>query len=798
MAPIISGPRPQKVPLLFRNHLHQTEEKHYSKAWAFSFKSPDIIPHYGKGISVDSLKSSYDDFISFPIQPNDFNNVYIRAFAPEIPIQSTAVTLRAVPNELILWPQVWNKAPILPTGPVVIAADGTADAPVASEEHFVVRPPTLGGFSYALIAVAEGLLPTKQKNPTNNLRLRDTLTVPRDTPNWREYVKFIDSDQSTSYYNVRVTDPTSPCVSMTTRLRLFEDDPDTKSLEIILQVEHAGLDPDTQISLSSDHGEFVLERTNIGDSHHVIGSDNTIPSDYDGFITLNIFPPAGKCFRNAGWISLQAQILSPPDPDTGMSKTVLLGAENIVFNANRTRRARFYSQAAVALQAANRKKTAGSKLSLNAANTTSSPQWWFRDQIGDTNSFPRTGMGYHSPGTGPLSDPVGTLGGGQANTDYTDDNNINVISGDSNYIYLRGNCVKANSHIKSRLFVMPNNVLLAPQTYSRYGVLTPGGDGMQISEIKTTADNSFNVLNPFVLTNLPSLSGQGDHYCAVAETILVRDGRPDPDWPSEQVDLFATGEDMSLWIRNTPQVAQRNIGYSLVTADEGGPAFIKNVTLKIPPSPDAGTLQYTLSIVNQDKVDPNSEISLSATVQPPKGSIGFEKVSPFCLPPLYPDIKTANPYPQEKVAAGTGALHGSVFSGIDPDNGFETIITIKWYPDGTTVPPQVSFQVKFYSEELPDTSTDEDDAAFQVRERKSVVSVCDFHPGLPKYITPNGHRPLVAPLKGTGNHVVVKQKGRRRQMKEVSAAEVVTIRADLQPTFRAAIGADKWLCKNDD
>jgi hypothetical protein len=119
---------------------------------------------------------------------------------------------------------------------------------VASSAPFVVRPSHLGGFIYALVAVQS----TIDSSMDETVRLRDALPpLPPTMGNWRDYYNFITNDQTATYYNVRacasfqitrlsfsflffsqvaVAHPTSPCISISTRLQIFEDDPSVKTV----------------------------------------------------------------------------------------------------------------------------------------------------------------------------------------------------------------------------------------------------------------------------------------------------------------------------------------------------------------------------------------------------------------------------------------------------------------------------------------------------------------------------------------------------------------------------------------
>jgi hypothetical protein len=122
---------------------------------------------------------------------------------------------------------------------------------VGTEVPFTVRLSDLGGVNYALIAV-QSPIPTELPQQT---RFKDALSpFSKDVGNWRDYYDWISTDKSTTFYNVSkyslekscesnetkqtvVADPTSPVISITTRLRMFEDDSSITSVDVMLLFE---------------------------------------------------------------------------------------------------------------------------------------------------------------------------------------------------------------------------------------------------------------------------------------------------------------------------------------------------------------------------------------------------------------------------------------------------------------------------------------------------------------------------------------------------------------------------------
>jgi hypothetical protein len=93
------------------------------------------------------------------------------------------------------------------------------------------------------------------------------------------------------------------------------------------------------------------------------------------------------------WLALQISTLTQ---DGGISTQILLGAQNVVFASDATRNARFLSPAA--LRATSNGLDKKLVATLVDSNPTPAVGWWFRDNINDTDLYPRTGALCHSPG----------------------------------------------------------------------------------------------------------------------------------------------------------------------------------------------------------------------------------------------------------------------------------------------------------------------------------------------------------------------------------------------------------------
>ena len=80
-------------------------------------QSPDIIPLDQVQANPVQLVSTYNDFVAHTIDLDEpITSVYIRgkqSIGSQAVAIPTRVSLRAVPNELILWPQVWETADVI-------------------------------------------------------------------------------------------------------------------------------------------------------------------------------------------------------------------------------------------------------------------------------------------------------------------------------------------------------------------------------------------------------------------------------------------------------------------------------------------------------------------------------------------------------------------------------------------------------------------------------------------------------------------------------------------------------------
>ncbi|KAH9486051.1 hypothetical protein JR316_0000115 [Psilocybe cubensis] len=664
--------------LIFRNFL--TPDYPSTKATAFT---PDIIPHYGNTIDPAHLIDEYRLFISLPVQPNEINNVYIRGKTTSNMSQEskTAVVLRAVPSELILWPQVWNK--VKPTGPGPLVMDtSTPNKVVAPATPFQFTPSNMCGFNFALIATQA---PVPKMEP--NTRLRDALpSPPADVKNWKEFVQFLNNDNSTVYYNVIVADPKAPVISVSTRLRVVDDG--TVPLDFRITIETSMMPEGTFVSLSSSTGIVSLQKSVLVDD---IGVRVNLAPGFDDTITLNIFPGPEDTIETFAWVSLQASIVTPqtePAGGTPISNVVLLGALNIVFHDDATTNLRHASHAAnelrkhvIQAQAENKVDMvhAAAAIAQNTNVRGSATGWWFRDAMGDPNYFPRTVSLCHSPdiqpvGTRPMSNSQQILGWSNSNVDYTDVNRVALQQGAPNYIYLRGNCTLGNDYpVQMRLFYVPNALLLYPPMYSQFSVtdLDDHSDPFTaIRTIKSTNYNSFNVVDKaFDLLNpLPPPPGS-DHYCLIAEARSPTFDNPDPHWPHEDTGAFGSGAGFNAWIGSTPTVSWRNIGYQ-----SGGAQLIVSTNVTIPPYLYSSSTNWTVEVDAQNAPVGSSWALTGNGPSIPGLDIGFS------LSPI----------------TSSNMIQGCHFTGL-PVTGYTFSAVLQWFSNGKTAGDNMKISLLLYT-----------------------------------------------------------------------------------------------------
>ncbi|KAH9486056.1 hypothetical protein JR316_0000120 [Psilocybe cubensis] len=755
--------------LIFRNFL--TDDVVSTKATAFT---PDIIPHFGNKVDPAVLISEYDLFMSLPLQPSEINNVFFRGQTTSSVTagSKTAVVLRAVPSELILWPQVWNQ--VKPTGPGPLVIDtSTPNSVVALGTPFAFKPPNMGGFNTTLIAT-QSPVPAVVNSKT---RFRDALQAPpADASNWQDMVDFINNDTSTVFYNVVVADPNAPVISVSTRLRVIDDG--TSPLNFLITLATSTMPAGTSVSMSSPSGMINLDKVPLTDD---IGVHVSLSGGFDDIITLNIFPAAEDTIETFAWVSLQASIVVPQTARRGLipiSEVFLLGSLNVVFHDDATTNLRFSSPSANQLKEHLKVKKAEAQAVVAKEGTVGTTDiitgaatgWWFRDDIGNINLFPRTTTLSHSPdiqpvGTVPRSDSQTILGGSNANIDWCDANAVAVSEGAPNYIYLRGNCTLGSNYVTEfRLFCVPNALLLYPSNYSQFSVTDFDDDGdpfVATRTITSTSANSFNViLTAFDLLNpLPPPSGS-DHYCLIAESRNPTAANPDPDWPHEDTGAFASAAGFDTWIAGSPDVCWRNITYRA-----GGAQMICTAICEIPAGVYPSSAEWTLEVDAENAPVGSAWALTGSGPSIPGVSIGFAQTT----------------------ITATNESQGCHFTGL-PSSGYTFSIVLQWFSEGHAPGAGMNFSFLLFTTTPPAANVNASDFVKQPATLPDNAvnwpfTVGIYHPGVEN--------------KGEGKKSNEGYLGRR--YKEIGSNQWPYARVDkddnlksIQPSIVYSVGGDHW------
>ncbi|KAF8134399.1 hypothetical protein EV363DRAFT_1448110 [Boletus edulis] len=574
--------------LVLRNYPDDDALKHpekYSKALSFS---PDIIPLYGAKADQSALvhPTSWSGFTGMPIVGGDVNNVYIRGYGSGGPY---AATLRVVPSELILWPQVWSGVQPVPSGMAEIPG-GESTGPYASSGPLSFRPPHTAGNAYSLIAhvfqydAAASHEPMPSFDP-KHLRADD-------------FTSFLSQDKSFTFYNVIVADPTSKHVSANTRLRMYNESPIPLPLPVKFYIgwhEGAPAPAGLEVSLVDDRGKICIPRTRLSSSG--AHAEVTLEPSYDGMLTLNIFstaesahfePYSGLClqvFKNGGILGSEV-----PEAAAAQRKPFgqpqLLGSLNVIFEPHSTRNLRLASPSAMQLRESKncpiddgchcvvKPKDCAPIPTTNPAAT----GWWFRSHLNDTNNFPRGQYGY-SPDIQLIGTDLNAPGVWSAlqnpSVDYTSDNNISLVGGEDNYIFLRGHSTITDIDVETRIFAILGNPMLHPSQWPKEtisGQVVGGGGPIDQQTISVPNSNQFYVVNrPLDIQAPPNpnpnnLGGPSwiarPHYCLVAEARQKRKcSSMWPGWPSDQIEEFTTVQDYANWCAACPLVCVRNVNW---------------------------------------------------------------------------------------------------------------------------------------------------------------------------------------------------------------------------------------------
>ncbi|OSX63086.1 hypothetical protein POSPLADRAFT_1141658 [Postia placenta MAD-698-R-SB12] len=495
--------------------------------------SSDIIPLGHTQPDIATLVAAYSNFIAHEIDPSESKTrIYLRGKAVingAAKKVETQVSLKTIPNELILWPQAWENAAQI--GQATLSA--SKDGEVVVTNTPIVYNPTQGlGRHDTLIAEA-----------TTGAASASTTTLVQQVHNWRNLVKLVGEDATLATYNVVFADPCSTNVSLTTRLRVFENQ--ASSVNMAFGIEAVGT-PASDIDVSlvgfgtttgSKPITFGQSRTNILPSK-LLTTPAILPKDFDGTVTLNVFNDKKQTFGDYSSISVIAYAVTAVG---GKETYTTLGAEHIVFHSD-TRVKKVLNKFA-------RLREAAVIQDVTNAATSIGPSFYFRMTVNDTDQFPRPES--DTPEHSCDIQPWGTL----------PDANVQSDLGPANY----------------RVDVSDKRNVYSTQGCIIYDHTSGGDPKIAIRKYNTTAAEAPVLFSePFNFSDPPPPPGQ-DHYCLIAECKpdgLDADGNS-YEWPHQETGDFATGPEFITWLRSNPCQPERTIPgllyelhHSRITGDE--------------------------------------------------------------------------------------------------------------------------------------------------------------------------------------------------------------------------------------
>ncbi|KAF8800412.1 hypothetical protein BYT27DRAFT_7200321 [Phlegmacium glaucopus] len=592
--------------------------------------SPDIIPLDQVKATPAQLVSSYSYFVAHTIDLDEPGTlIYVRGKQHDE--SQVIASLRAVPNELVLWPQLWGSANVI--GQIGFKLDST----INHKQVAVGVAPIL----YSPIPISD--------QDHSHATLIATCAAPNEefsvpsVENWRDLVEHVGKNTSLAFYNVQAADPCSRQTNLTTKFRLIENE--AASVELFFGLETTGIPTsgvDASLNVVGKNADgtvfsFTIDRQPLSQTG-VYGKHVKVLSGFEGNVILEVFNEDLNVFGDYSSISIVVYAVDS-------AGEVLLGAEHLVFDSNpRVKKlARTYNPNIFSTQ------------EVQAAESIlPSPfPFYFRDTLTDDGTFPKIGNSAYSPDIQPLgtvqdSNPAVTLG--DFTVDLSDQRKIGLESNTSNYIYLRGIATAPFSG-QTRLFYVTGSILLHPNLYSQtshivYDIDSNGNPVVAYRPFQTNSAGQIVITRPFTLDNLapPSQNG-GDHYCLVAEAL------PDgvQKWPHELVDLFSTSAEFVTWIVNQPYVAWRNVAYV------------------VNPNPDDQTIQTSFTIPPGF----SSSDQWQFQVQASKCPVG----SSFSVTSDDPDIQFPDTPVQTDPTIATSAFTGK-------PSGYTAQVTIHYHAHG--------------------------------------------------------------------------------------------------------------------
>ncbi|KAH7106509.1 hypothetical protein BKA62DRAFT_687340 [Auriculariales sp. MPI-PUGE-AT-0066] len=513
--------------------------------------SPDILPLYKTEIQdPDQLISSYGTFIAQSIVPEEQNLLYVRGAAKNAAAKASAsIVIGSVTNELILWPQVLNAATNLGTTSLTYTPPKTKSSEpgvTASIDSLEFTPPGRGGRHDAFVAVSDG-----------------SFGKLKTAANYDDLLKTVGSPAGLSLLNAVIADPVFDVYSLSTRLRFFDDSDGPINLE--LDIEAIGIPTGFSVSIFSDNPAIVMAKTPV-DTSTRIGFTVPVKDGLDTSITVQLYKGDGMTVPpDSSSISLVASV----NKGSGhIVDTVILGAEHVVFDS--------------AIRLA-RSIVKGELLGGSVQG------FYFRDNINDTNVFPREGTASCSPdiqllGHDPVQNIGQVLGPDQYKTDVASADGLGLEPGANNYIYLRGATTSA-THIELSLYAIPNNLLITPDMYSANGITEMDINNnpvLAVRELNAPAAGTYTIDTPFNMANpkpVKTIDSNSDHYCLIAEwRQWASDPINKPYWPHQDVEI-KTGSDFVNWILSNPAVAWRNMSW---TSNPNAPTEMWQVNCAVP------------------------------------------------------------------------------------------------------------------------------------------------------------------------------------------------------------------------
>ncbi|KAL6310251.1 hypothetical protein BKA93DRAFT_820700 [Sparassis latifolia] len=642
--------------VFIRSTINETPESGSHTLAAFS---PDIVPLGDTHVPTADIAVTYDHFIAHEVEPNERNSlIYVRGRALKSTQVDTVISLRAVQNELILWPQIWEQAPVV--GETVLHAKHK-DEVVVSEHPIKYRHPQDPHRHDAFVAISKDA-PGPVTLPSARVE------------NWRDLVKVVGNDPSITLYNVVFADPLSAHVTLNTRFRLFENVQKTVKLAFVVEActyfrtPHTGLEASLSfIGALPDNSNFSFKRPRVPLHPSSTDTETTIdvPAGVDGTLTLEVFNPQELNLGNDTSVSVAVYAVISVQ---GAEDHVLLGAEHVIFDANTRVKKLLRRHEARAVKASARVKASvfakASAQSKESTDTSSDTYpFYFRCSTSDGPTFPREGITWHSPdiqplGTAPDGNVLSDLGSNNYTVDVSSQKQINTVQGTSNYIYIRGTTTTTDhTSGQIRLFAVPSSVLLHPSQYVNYSINDYDEDGEPYKAIRkystSAAEKPLIITKPFNHNNPTPPSG-ADHWCYISEC------RPDGEdengdeyeWPHEYSGDFATCDEFATWIRNQPYVIQRNT------------SFVTN--------PDADSQHFRTCFTIPTKFSKKDQFAFQVR------AINCPVGSEFSMDSDDADIQLG-----KTTVANSDVSSGPNFSGKEP--GYSCQVNIHWYAKGTTV-----------------------------------------------------------------------------------------------------------------